>query len=59
MLLFVDGSFALEGTISKYKARLVAKGFTQQSGTNFHETFTLVVHPQTVKIVLTLALANS
>ena len=42
-----------------YKAHLVAKGCTQTLATNFHDTFAPVVRPQIVKVVLTIALANS
>lgn len=45
-----------DGSISRYKARLVAKGFHQQYGVNFEETFSPVVKPPTVKIILSLAI---
>ena len=48
-----------DGSIHRYKARLVAKGFTQTPGTDFHETFAPVIRPQTVKVILTLALRHS
>ena len=49
----------VDGSISRYKAHLMAKGFTQTPGTDFSETFAPVIRPQTVKIILTLALNNN
>jgi histone deacetylase 1/2 len=43
-----------DGTINKYKARLVAKGFLQTPGFDFTETFSLVIKPVTIRIILTL-----
>ena len=37
---------------------MVAKGFTQTPGLNFKETLAPVVKPQTIEVVLTLALAQ-
>lgn len=48
-----------DGTINKYKARLVSKGFHQQHGFDFHETFSPVVKPVTICIILTLALTHN
>lgn len=44
-----------DGSISHYKARLVAKGFHQQFGVDFDETFSPVIKPPTVRIILSLA----
>lgn len=44
-------------SINKYKACLVAKGFHQRRRVNYSETFSLVVKPTTVHIVLCLALS--
>lgn len=48
-----------DGSVSRYKARLVAKGFTQTPGIDFKETFAPVIKPQTIKVILTLALGHS
>uniref|UniRef100_A0A151UG14 Retrovirus-related Pol polyprotein from transposon TNT 1-94 n=1 Tax=Cajanus cajan TaxID=3821 RepID=A0A151UG14_CAJCA len=47
-----------DGTVHKYKARLVAKGFHQQFGYDYNETFSLVIKPVTVRLILTLALTH-
>jgi len=44
-----------DGSINRYKAKLVAKGFHQQYGVDFEETFSLVVKPPIVRIILSLA----
>ncbi|KAI4313223.1 hypothetical protein L6164_026217 [Bauhinia variegata] len=37
---------------------LVAKGFPQRPSVNYTETFILVIRPQTIKLVLTMALSR-
>jgi histone deacetylase 1/2 len=44
-----------DGSINKYKARLVAKGFLQTPGFDFTETFSPVIKPVTIRVILTLA----
>jgi histone deacetylase 1/2 len=46
-----------DGTINKYKARLVAKGFHQLQGFDFNETFSPVIKPITVRLILSLAVS--
>ncbi|GJX73618.1 ribonuclease H-like domain-containing protein [Tanacetum coccineum] len=54
MWLFKHKYF-LDGPLSRYKARLVANGSSQQIGVDCDETFSLVVKPTTIRIMLSLA----
>ncbi|KAK1424826.1 hypothetical protein QVD17_20164 [Tagetes erecta] len=46
------------GALTRYKARLVAKGFKQQPGIDYHETFSPVIKSTTIRVVLSLAVAQ-
>jgi Reverse transcriptase (RNA-dependent DNA polymerase) len=46
------------GSVERYKARLMAKGFNQEEGLDYFETFSHVVKPTTIHVVLTIALAQ-
>ncbi|GJR26445.1 ribonuclease H-like domain-containing protein [Tanacetum coccineum] len=50
--------FYADGTLSCYKARLVANGSSQQLGVDFDETFSPVVKPATIHMVLSLTVSR-
>ena len=47
-----------DGSLQHYKARLVAKGFHQQHGFDFNKTFSLVIKPTTVRVILSHAITS-
>lgn len=43
-----------DGSVERYKGRLVAKGFQQILSIDYHETFSPIIKPSTIRIVFTL-----
>jgi len=47
------------GSVDKFKDRLVAQGFTQRYGVDYFDTYSPVVKPVTVHLVLAIALSQN
>lgn len=47
----------VDGSLERYKVHLVAKGYHQQAGLNYLETYSPVVKPNTIRLILSLVIS--
>jgi hypothetical protein len=62
MLLIANGFFNKhnpDGSIAHNNAHLVAKGFKQQHGVDYDATFSLVITPTTIHLLLSLEVSRN
>lgn len=48
-----------DGSLARYKARWMVRGFTQQPGVDYGDTFSPVIKPTTIRVVLSIVVSSS
>jgi Reverse transcriptase (RNA-dependent DNA polymerase) len=48
-----------DGTVERYKAQLVAKGYIQEEGLDYTDTFSPVIKPTTIRLILTIVVTHN
>lgn len=43
-----------DGSVERYKARVVANGIRQIQGSDYEETFSLIIHPLSIRLILSM-----